>query len=75
MDAAVSRPARLLLLLITVVTVVLELVVYFVYRATVDGQAVFANAAVLVYALLAAAVVVLIDKAVRRVRSRRAASD
>lgn len=68
---AISNPARIVVGFIVIAAVVLEIVVYLAYRNTVDGQAVFANLAVLIYALVAVWIVRVADRAIRRHRHDR----
>ena len=68
-----SRAARIATTTVIVATVILEVVAYLVYRDAVDGQAILANVAIAVYALLAIAAISLIDRAARAVMRRRRA--
>jgi hypothetical protein len=56
--------------LIVVATIVLEIVAYFAYRNTVDGQDAFPAIAIFIYALIAIGVVRLADRFIRRHRDR-----
>jgi hypothetical protein len=68
-----SRSGRIATVIVIGAAAVLEVVAYLLYRDTVDGQAVLANAAIAVYAFLAVGVIALIDRAARAVMRRRRA--
>jgi hypothetical protein len=65
-----SQPARWTAVAIIVVTVVLEVIAFRVYRNATDG--VFVNLAVAVYGLFTFAGLWAIDRLVRRMRRRSA---
>ena len=68
-----SWPARVVALLVAIAVVPLEVVAYFAYRNSEDGQVGLVAPFIVLYALLAIAVVWLVDRAIPAVRRRRLA--
>jgi hypothetical protein len=66
----VSRPARVVAVLVAVAVVPLEIVAYFAYRNSEDGQAGLVAPFIVIYALLAIGIVWLLDRVVRAARGR-----
>jgi hypothetical protein len=63
-----SRPGRIVLLLIAVATVGAALAAYFVYRNSTDGQGGALWGILILYGLVGAGIVWGVDAAVRRFR-------
>jgi hypothetical protein len=67
----VSRPSRIIVVLILVATVVLEVVATFAYRDSSDGQSGALNVILLLYGVLACVAVWVLDRAARSIAARR----
>ncbi|HYZ76578.1 MAG TPA: hypothetical protein VE596_04325 [Gaiellaceae bacterium] len=65
-----SRPARVAAALIAIAVVPLEVVAYFAYRDSEDGQAGLVAPFIVVYALLAIGLVWLVDRGIRAARRK-----
>jgi hypothetical protein len=65
-----SRPARVVALLIAIAVVPLEVVAYYAYRNSEDGQAGLVAPFIVIYALLAIGLVWLVDRGVRALRRK-----
>lgn len=69
-----SKPARVVAVVVAIAAAVLEVVAYLMYQDTVDGQAVLLNVAIAVYTLFALGAIAVADHLVRAVARRRRAS-